>query len=451
MSLLNSSQRTQIQETVDLFFGRRVDIAPRAMAALQGRWRARDVGDGCYYTFPLSVFEALLTVSPTSLTLLFEAGVAVEKLFSTTSLDSSALSPLPVETLEDIFHGLRREDFTLPPLCKAGQQILETAKLSEIDLLRAFLQTAYTGPRTFSEKVDVGMYTTDVGDRLQDVGFVNSGEVVEEWDGGYGSYRALSGAAERYLNLAEKAESIQIADPSHDLFQFALWLDANGSIRVRPFGVGTLGTLAPTYLQNNQSFVFREGIFQPRSSFPPFKDDVIALFEDMLNAQTCSENDFQQFFSKHPYFLEGLDYKQIHPQLALYNENGSKLVPDFMLEPMSSDFCDLLELKLPYEHLVRRLRNQNRVRFRSLINEAVSQLNEYRRYFESKQNREEFHKQYGLSAYRPKMILVIGRRNHFRSDVERLDLRELLPKDLEIWTYDDLLNRALKYQSCAAR
>jgi len=103
------------------------------------------------------------------------------------------------------------------------------------------------------------------------------------------------------------------------------------------------------------------------------------------------------------------------------------------------------------ETLVTRLHNESRVRFKASINEAIAQLNEYRRYFESKENRKSFHKKYGLEAYNPKMILVVGRSHHFRSDLQRRELQSLLPKDLEIWTYDDLLSRAKMYRKLVSK
>src|SRR5258706_190110 len=103
----------------------------------------------------------------------------------------------------------------------------------------------------------------------------------------------------------------------------------------------------------------------------------------MMNSESCTELDFQRFFIKNPIFLAGLDYKQIHPQVVLFNRDGPNLIPDFLLEPMDTRFCDLLELKLPYGDLVRRLQSGSRSRFRSTVAEALAQLTEYRKYFDS--------------------------------------------------------------------
>lgn len=462
MEYNRKTQRTEIQSQVNRFFRRHIDISPRAMAALQGRWCEEGPEFGYPYFIPaLSVFEGLLASSPSCLALLFEAGIPVEKLFSSGEQEGPGF--VPRQTLDWIFRG-HRENYEWKThkmklkICSSASAVLKKRSLTELDLLSAFLQTAYTGPLTFSEKVDYGLlskYLTGVGACLLEACSLDAEKVIEkgeEWNGETDSYRARSVAAQCLKYLPDKIKKIEIADPSHDRFQFALWLDTEGSVRIRPFGVGSLGSLEPSYLKTDQRYVFREGIFQPVSSiFPGFSKDVILELEEMLNSKVCSEQDFQGFFERYPEFLMGLDYKQIHPQLVLYNDDGPNFIPDFMLEPMPSEFCDVLELKLPYQPLLRRLRKKSRVHFRAVISEAVSQLMEYRRYFESKQHRKEFHARFGLKAYHPKMILVAGRKHDFKSDFERQELRCLLPKDLEIWTYDDVLARAKKYQECIVK
>ena len=131
--------------------------------------------------------------------------------------------------------------------------------------------------------------------------------------------------------------------------------------------------------------------------------------------------------------------------MVLASDENDNLIPDFFLEPLDSSFCDIVELKLPYTEMVRRLRSGKRVRFKAFVNEAIAQLNEYQRFFDNIQNRNHFHASYGLTAYRPRMILVIGRTHHFKSDIERHELKTLLPRDLELWTYDDLLSKARLY------
>jgi hypothetical protein len=72
--------------------------------------------------------------------------------------------------------------------------------------------------------------------------------------------------------------------------------------------------------------------------------------------------------------------------------------------------------------------------------EACAQLREYNIYFENKETRDRIYREYGLLTYRPKMIVIIGRRGNvdplsfcrIQSDLPNLVLR----------TYDDVVNRA---------
>jgi hypothetical protein len=57
-----------------------------------------------------------------------------------------------------------------------------------------------------------------------------------------------------------------------------------------------------------------------------------------------------------------------------------------------------------------------------------------------------------VDTFRPKMVIVIGRRHHFQNDIERVRLIEGLPQSLELWTYDDLYTRAQRYlEFCTMR
>jgi len=72
--------------------------------------------------------------------------------------------------------------------------------------------------------------------------------------------------------------------------------------------------------------------------------------------------------------------------------------------------------------------------------EACAQLREYRDYFESRANRQAVEKIYGLRFFRPRMMVIIGKRSEYIAD----DLRKAegdIP-GLSITPYDDLLERA---------
>lgn len=159
-------------------------------------------------------------------------------------------------------------------------------------------------------------------------------------------------------------------------------------------------------LKDGTIFVVRGNVLEPLEYFSP---DAIAFLEELVNAG-ASEKDFQTFFEQHPEFLlapGGGQYCRLHPQLVLDEESGSSLIPDFFLEKVNSYFCDICDLKRPTEALAKHQRH--RPRFRDTVFEAVAQLERYRNWFEDRVPREEFKRRYGLDAYRPKVVLIIGR------------------------------------------
>lgn len=198
-------QRYEIQDEVNRFFRRRISVAPRALAALQGAYRNEWEPDQ-YFIESASIFEALLTVSPSALLSLFRIGVPVEKLFSSAKRDvgPAALAP---NTLDWIFKGQGKRR------CVTATHIWKTKTLTETDLLKAFLQTAYVGPRLWREMVELTRYTSGVGDILIDAGFIDEKAAEEKWDGEPGTYRARSIGAQQFRTIAERLDSIQAVDP----------------------------------------------------------------------------------------------------------------------------------------------------------------------------------------------------------------------------------------------
>lgn len=73
----------------------------------------------------------------------------------------------------------------------------------------------------------------------------------------------------------------------------------------------------------------------------------------------------------------------------------------------------------------------------------MGQLREYRNYFDEKAQRDIFTKRYALESYKPDVMVVIGRSNCFKSNMERQALTQEL-SNLKIMTYDDILARANK-------
>lgn len=78
--------------------------------------------------------------------------------------------------------------------------------------------------------------------------------------------------------------------------------------------------------------------------------------------------------------------------------------------------------------------------------EGVAQLTHYRNWFESRANRDLFRAQYGLRVYRPRVVLIIGRRQDYYSDLERIRTEAMLPEWMALRTYGDVIDSARAYK-----
>lgn len=167
----------------------------------------------------------------------------------------------------------------------------------------------------------------------------------------------------------------------------------------------------------------------------------IEEFEHLINKTNITEYDLQRFFEKHPKFLLGSDYQQLHSQLILVDDTDRKLMPDFFAEKFGTNFCDIIDIKKPNAKIISG--SQNRRGFSASLTAALNQLREYRCFFDSTNNRKYFHGKYGLDAFRPTICVVIGRSGDYLDYIERIQIEDEY-KNLKIMTYDDVLVRAKK-------
>jgi cold shock CspA family protein len=166
---------------------------------------------------------------------------------------------------------------------------------------------------------------------------------------------------------------------------------------------------------------------------------LVEELEELINTPRVKESQLQEFFERNPHFLQGDSYEEAHPHLILKREYKGPLIPDFALKPTNLNvYCDLLDLKLPSVKLM--VGNGNRRRLSATVMEACAQLREYRDYFEEKRNRDAIEEEYGLKFFRPKMIVIVGKRGAY-SPAELRKAESDIPQ-LTLITYDDLLERA---------
>jgi hypothetical protein len=160
--------------------------------------------------------------------------------------------------------------------------------------------------------------------------------------------------------------------------------------------------------------------------------------ESLINDRKANERAFQDFFERYPEFILNDEYKRAHPHIVLAEDNKESLIPDFLLEPINQDsLCDVLDLKLPSAEIF--VLKKNRIRFSSAVFEACAQLREYSLFFDEEKNRNAVYEKHRLLAFKPRLIVIIGR----RGDVSSIDLRKMqldVPQ-LCVRTYDDLISR----------
>lgn len=168
----------------------------------------------------------------------------------------------------------------------------------------------------------------------------------------------------------------------------------------------------------------------------------IEELEYLVNNENTKENDLQDFFERHQNFIIEDKYKAAHSKIILENDENKKYIPDFVLEPIGTEnLCDILDLKMPSSRVF--IMKKNRPRYSAAVLEAAAQLREYSNVLETRSNREKITNKYGLSIYKPRMIVVIGRKGNFDPLVIRR-LQTDLP-NLELRTYDSILER-MKHQ-----
>jgi hypothetical protein len=426
-------QRHDIQRDIDQYFRKRIQITPRAMAALQSGDNLDEPeeildnqGAGVY---EISILESLIRCSPGCATILFKAGVQFENFQFEVTKDEPA--PLAGPTLELIFEGWNAGGPTA-----TARRVSKAKTLTESDLLVSALEASLRGsdPNVFGGKI------------LEAAG-IPEGKHVRGWSPLEDkTWKRADGYLKKILKNVKK---LAVADPSHAMLQFVLYEDDAKRIRVRPFGVTDLSKISVNPpIRDGEEYLYRGGVLQPIGSVSRhISANSLLEFESLLNSTQSSEADFQRFFENNPLFLTGIDFAQAHPQPILYNDEGNRLIPDFFLEKLSSGWDTILDLKRPFDEMV--TRRTRRTYFKQHVQNAIAQLRFYREWFESPTNRARFREAYGVTTFRPKMVVVIGRNFHFRDDVERIQLLDGLSSQVQIWTYDDVYERAKRYLALA--
>jgi antiviral defense system Shedu protein SduA len=203
------------------------------------------------------------------------------------------------------------------------------------------------------------------------------------------------------------------------------------SLRLIPISRGPLQTL------NRHEENLLDVLFVVESQTRELERSVEGL-EALMNDRLAREADFQDYFNRHPNFILTDGYGKAHPHIILTDNAEGRLIPDFILEPVDQGaLCDVLELKLPSAPVF--VGRKNRKYFSGAVSKGRAQLEEYRRFFDEEKSRQLVYEKYGLRAFKPKMILIIGK----LGIIDPINKRsvELSYPDLHVRTYDELLRR----------
>jgi len=165
----------------------------------------------------------------------------------------------------------------------------------------------------------------------------------------------------------------------------------------------------------------------------------IGELEFLLKDKRVREAEIQNHLEQNPALLESLGYRHVYPQIVLQRDDGTSLRPDFIVQPTSDEWCDVIDIKLPKMRTVVGIRDRKTLA--AAVHELAAQLREYAAYFEDERLSRRLEQLYGIKCYRPRLIGVIGTDPRLADDRQ---MRRLMTaySDIKILTFDQLLQHA---------
>ena len=162
-------------------------------------------------------------------------------------------------------------------------------------------------------------------------------------------------------------------------------------------------------------------------------------FEILLSKSRIREVEIQRFLEANPALLRALGYSQVYPQVVLQRDNGTFLRPDFIVQPTSDEWCDIIDIKLPRMRTVVGIRDRKTLS--AAIHGLIAQLREYKDYFDDEKLSRRLEKLYGIKCYRPRLVGVIGTDPRLADERQ---VRRLMTaySDVKVLTFDQLLRHA---------
>jgi hypothetical protein len=168
----------------------------------------------------------------------------------------------------------------------------------------------------------------------------------------------------------------------------------------------------------------------------------IEQFEALLNNPDVRELDLQRFFEDNPHFLVTTRLMQPLPQVRLVSESGRVLIPDFVLKPIVAiqrrrdSNWEVLDLKHPQSKLLAGPSDHRR--FSQEVMQAVTQVKDYKDYFETSSHAAAVTSLLGQPLRHPRLGVLIGRMPD-PTEIELLEKLQAREPGVRVVTYDEIL------------
>lgn len=164
----------------------------------------------------------------------------------------------------------------------------------------------------------------------------------------------------------------------------------------------------------------------------------ITEFEELINDSYTTKDEIRSFLLDNPGIILGGEYKAAHPQILLRRDGRRPLQPDFVLEPISGELADIIDIEPAQHDAV--VEVDGVAALTDVVTQACARLREYRDHFEEERHRVEIEDEHGIRVFRPRMFVVIGRAG--RADALTQRRLETQMDDVTLRSWDDVLKVA---------
>ena len=168
----------------------------------------------------------------------------------------------------------------------------------------------------------------------------------------------------------------------------------------------------------------------------------INRFIELWGNEDTTEPQITKFLEENSFILKmafGATNIYAEKDCIWQSEERKAIRPDFFIE--SPNRVDIVEFKLPTIKNNSVVGRENRESFCSQLNSYVAQTRTYANYFNDPNNRIWVQEEYGIDVYKPRRILIIGR----RTDFNRKEWKEIVADydNFDVITFDDLVDKVV--------